>query len=35
MIPEPDIAQICHAANRAYCQLLGDNSQLPWSEAPD
>jgi hypothetical protein len=28
------IAQICHEANRAYCQSIGDNSQLPWSEAP-
>jgi len=28
------IAQVCHEANRAYCQTLGDNTQLPWSEAP-
>jgi hypothetical protein len=30
-----DIAQVCHEANRAYCQAIGDNSQLPWSEAPE
>lgn len=30
-----DIARHCHEINRAYCQALGDNSQLPWEEAPD
>jgi len=29
-----DVARICHEANRAYCQTLGDNSQPPWEEAP-
>ena len=29
------IARICHEANRAYCQTLGDNSQPAWEEAPD
>lgn len=29
------IAAICHEVNRAYCQALGDQSQLPWSEAPE
>lgn len=28
------IAGICHEANRAYCQALGDHSQLPWDNAP-
>lgn len=28
------IARLCHEANRAYCQSMGDNSQLPWEEAP-
>jgi len=28
------IAHICHEANRAYCQSLGDDSQLPWPKAP-
>lgn len=29
------IAQMCHEANRAYCSLTGDNSQMPWAEAPE
>lgn len=29
------IARVCHEANRAYCQTLGDFSQLPWAEAPE
>lgn len=29
------IAAIAHEANRAYCQAIGDHSQLPWDEAPD
>jgi hypothetical protein len=28
------IARVCHEVNRAYCQALGDNSQLPWEKAP-
>jgi hypothetical protein len=28
------IAIICHEANRAYCATIGDDSQLPWAEAP-
>jgi hypothetical protein len=30
-----DIAKVCHEANRAYCQTLGDDSQLSWELAPD
>lgn len=30
-----DLASICHEANRAYCEALGDTSQKPWSEADD
>jgi len=30
-----DIARVAHEVNRAYCQSLGDNSQLPWEEAPE
>lgn len=30
-----DIARACHEVNRAYCLAIGDNSQKPWSEAPD
>lgn len=29
------IAEICHEANRAFCRTLGDNSQLPWNQAPE
>jgi hypothetical protein len=29
------IAQIAHEVNRAYCKATGDNSQMPWEEAPD
>lgn len=29
-----DIAKVAHEANRAYCETIGDQSQLPWSEAP-
>jgi hypothetical protein len=27
------IAIVCHEANRAWCDLNGDPSQLPWNEA--
>lgn len=29
------IARTAHEANRAYCESLGDTSQLPWDQAPD
>lgn len=29
------IAKICHQANQAYCQTIGDNSQVNWEHAPD
>jgi hypothetical protein len=28
------IARVCHEVNRAYCEALGDDSQLPWGDAP-
>ncbi len=28
-----DIARIAHEANRAYCQTIGDNSQVAWDVA--
>lgn len=28
------IAKIVHEANRAYCQTLGDGSQVAWADAP-
>lgn len=29
------VAKICHEANRAFCETLGDFSQPRWDEAPD
>jgi hypothetical protein len=28
-------ARAAHEVNRAYCWALGDDSQLPWEQAPD
>ena len=28
------IASVAHETNRAYCESIGDNSQLPWGMAP-
>ncbi len=30
-----EIAKVCHEANRAFCETLGDVSQLKWEDAPD
>jgi RyR domain len=30
-----EIARICHQANKAYCESLGDRSQLDWEAAPE
>lgn len=30
-----DIAQVSHELNKAYCESIGDGSQLPWDEAPE
>lgn len=30
-----DVAIVAHEANRAYCHVIGDNSQVPWLKAPD
>lgn len=29
------IAMLCHSINAAYCQSLGDESQLEWEDTPD
>lgn len=29
------IAIMCHAINAAYCQSLGDESQVPWDDTPE
>lgn len=28
-------ARAAHEANRAYCESIGDHSQVPWDDAPD
>jgi hypothetical protein len=33
MTPE-QIARVAHEVNRAYCESLGDHTQLPWDQAP-
>lgn len=35
MLPDAEVARVCHEANRAYCMALGDHTQLHWEEAPD
>jgi len=30
-----DIAKVCHEVNRAYCEAIGDETQLAWDVAPD
>lgn len=32
---EHQIARVCHEANRAYCESIGDTSQPSWNDAPD
>lgn len=29
------IARVTHEANKAYCEALGDTSQVPWEDAPE
>lgn len=29
------LAKICHQANKAYCETLGDTSQPHWEDAPE
>ncbi len=29
------IAKTCHEVNRALCSALGDDSQVPWADAPE
>jgi len=29
------IAAVCHQANKAYCEMYGDNSQKDWNDAED
>ena len=32
---DEQIARVAHEVNRAYCQAIGDSSQVPWEEAPE
>ena len=29
------IARVCHQVNKAYCEALGDTSQVDWEAAPE
>ena len=29
------IARVCHEVNKAYCEALGDTSQVSWEDAPE
>lgn len=33
MLSVEEIAKVCHEINRAYCQAIGDASQVPWASA--
>lgn len=30
-----DVARVCHEANRALCEVLGDTTQVRWEDAPE
>ncbi len=30
-----NIAKVCHEANKAYCETIGDNTQPSWKDAPE
>lgn len=30
----PQIAQVAHEINKAYCESIGDHSQVSWEDAP-
>lgn len=32
---DESIARVAHEVNRAYCEALGDTSQVPWADAPE
>jgi len=32
---EEDVAKICHQANKAYCESLGNYSHNDWDKSPD
>lgn len=30
-----DTARVAHQLNKAYCEMLGDNTQVDWGDAPE
>lgn len=30
-----NVARLCHQVNKAYCESIGDYTQVDWDEAPD
>ena len=34
LLSNEQIAQLCHEANKAYCESIGDMSQPEWEDAP-
>lgn len=34
MLTLEQIARVCHSVNKAYCESIGDNSQVSWDKAP-
>ena len=30
-----EIAKVCHQANKAYCEALGDKTHLEWDQVPE
>jgi hypothetical protein len=35
IVPISTVAQMCHEVNRAWCEINGDHSQVPWDQAED
>lgn len=34
-MPDVDVAEMCHEANKFYCDYLGDYSQREWKNSPE
>jgi hypothetical protein len=30
-----DVARVAHQVNKAYCEMIGDNSHFEWEDAPE
>jgi hypothetical protein len=35
MMTDIEVAKVAHQVNKAYCEALGDTSQVDWNEAPE